>query len=494
MKDILSDFIRDKSYEQLYSESELQGISALVWSVIHDRQDIPLSTRALFEKSAKSVILSNDRLIFDTAKQVQLFEKNGIGCAVLKGVAVGAYYPSPVIRRAGDIDIYVHDPSEFKEAAQLLADNGFVREEKSYSLHHVGFTGPDGIETELHSMLVEPFDDRHINEMAADFEKNLTYTRVQVRDNLFLPVLSEKDNAAYLVLHLLSHFLGEGMSLRQLIDISVLFNDIQNDKWQGFFRDFMTEAGLKSFATAVCGYCQKHLGLRQNPMSLYMNQYDETMESQIEKAIEGGDFGHHGAEKMAVPSKSLWATFITQVKRQYPDGWKKPVIRPFLCIRVGIGFIRNNRKIRHVSTMSVLKDAKNRGKEAGYLKVFSDDDTFTATASGNSMWPFIEDGDRISISPVSRPPEKYDIVLYSRDNGMLVLHRVIKVSADGYYIAGDNQTELEGPVTMDMIQGILKGFYHNGKYTKASFLRGRLWAALRPLRKAYRGVKNAFKG
>lgn len=484
---------------KLYEETRRQGISALVYDEICNETDIPDDVRQDFIRTSKQTILSNDRLIFETARQVRLLTDNGIRCAVLKGAAVAAYYSSPVLRRAGDIDIYVPDSDQFEKAGQVLSDNGFIREQESYSLHHVGFMGESGIETELHSALVEPFDDDHINGMIQAFEENLTYTEVMVRDGLKLPALSDKNNAVYLMLHLLSHFLGEGISVRQLVDISVIFNHINDEKSRRYFSDFMIQAGLKTFAVTVCGYCQRYLGLSpdNNPMAEWDSEYGAHEDAFCDIIEHSGDFGHNGAQRMAVPSdtsvKALWATFITQVRRQHPFAWKDPIKRPFLCIMVLIGFIRNNRKIRNVSTSSVIHDAMHRGREAGDLKVFKDDDAIVSKATGNSMWPFITDGAEVYISPVRRRLHRLDTVLYRRDNGMLVLHRIIKIKKDGYYMCGDNQTDLEGPVSHDSICGILKGYRRNGRYIRAGHLSGKIWALLRPIRKLYRSIKNASK-
>ena len=39
-----------------------------------------------------------------------------------------------------------------------------------------------------------------------------------------------------------------------------------------------------------------------------------------------------------------------------------------------------------------------------------------------------------------------DIILYRREQGILVLHRICRITSDGFYLVGDNQTEIEGPL------------------------------------------------
>ena len=50
------------------------------------------------------------------------------------------------------------------------------------------------------------------------------------------------------------------------------------------------------------------------------------------------------------------------------------------------------------------------------------------TVTGNSMSPFLKDKrDKAVLSPITKKPKKDDVVLYLRDNGTYVLHRIFKV-------------------------------------------------------------------
>ena len=49
-----------------------------------------------------------------------------------------------------------------------------------------------------------------------------------------------------------------------------------------------------------------------------------------------------------------------------------------------------------------------------------------------------------------------DVVLYRRDRSILVLHRIDKITEEGFFMVGDNQWEIEGPLRSDQIIGKLK--------------------------------------
>ena len=86
------------------------------------------------------------------------------------------------------------------------------------------------------------------------------------------------------------------------------------------------------------------------------------------------------------------------------------------------------------------------------------------TNVGTSMLPLLrERRDIIEIRPLAdRRPQKYDVLLYKRGS-MYILHRVLKVSEDGYVIAGDHNTFVERDVTDDMILGRMTRIIRDGR-------------------------------
>lgn len=87
-------------------------------------------------------------------------------------------------------------------------------------------------------------------------------------------------------------------------------------------------------------------------------------------------------------------------------------------------------------------------------KIVASGGSMAFVPSGKSMLPTIRDRkDMVTISPAN-DIKKYDIVLYRRKNGKVVLHRVVKVlENDTYMMCGDSQFLLEYPVARKDIVG-----------------------------------------
>ena len=85
------------------------------------------------------------------------------------------------------------------------------------------------------------------------------------------------------------------------------------------------------------------------------------------------------------------------------------------------------------------------------------------TVTGNSMYPMLRNcRDQVELIPVADRQKKTDIILYRRDNGQYILHRIVAMTQDGYVCCGDNQSEKEF-VRHDQLLAVVDGFIRNDK-------------------------------
>ena len=109
---------------------------------------------------------------------------------------------------------------------------------------------------------------------------------------------------------------------------------------------------------------------------------------------------------------------------------------------------------------------------------------------GYSMYPlFVPGRDEALIAPVQvNALKRGDVVLYRRENSILVLHRIWKRSGKQFYLVGDNQREIEGPLRPEQMKGILIGIIRKGTQFSVQhpiycILSG-IWLRFRPFRPA----------
>lgn len=125
-------------------------------------------------------------------------------------------------------------------------------------------------------------------------------------------------------------------------------------------------------------------------------------------------------------------------------------------------------------------------------ELFKQDKHVTIAACGTSMYPFIRDG----IDSIELRRGRYeeitrgDIALVLRKSGEYVLHRVIRKSADEFYIIGDNQNWIEGPLVPEQFIAVATSIFRKHRKIHCGSLLWRfmshIWLGLIP----YRGKIN----
>ncbi len=83
---------------------------------------------------------------------------------------------------------------------------------------------------------------------------------------------------------------------------------------------------------------------------------------------------------------------------------------------------------------------------------------------GISMLPLIRQGKDSVVLTNIRDIKKYSIVLYVRDDGAYVLHRVVAVKNGKYDMCGDNQCFIEKGIRPDQVRATVAGFYRGEEY------------------------------
>ena len=147
-----------------------------------------------------------------------------------------------------------------------------------------------------------------------------------------------------------------------------------------------------------------------------------------------------------------------------------------------------NRKIIDTREyVSVLRELTEEGKEV------------SMRIAGNSMVPFlVHERDYIYFKKPDRILRKGDMVFYQRRDGSFVMHRICKVKDGQYYMVGDGQTVIEGPIEEYQIFALITQVNRKGKISKPGdfcwdFFE-KIWINLIPYRPILSKIYRAFMG
>ena len=125
--------------------------------------------------------------------------------------------------------------------------------------------------------------------------------------------------------------------------------------------------------------------------------------------------------------------------------------------------------------VSVLKELVEEGREVSMI------------ISGSSMSPFLcHERDRVFFKAPDRPLRVGDMVFFQRRSGQYVLHRICRIKDGSYYIVGDAQTAIEGPVAREQIFALVTKVQRKGRILAPGDFSweffARVWVRLIPLR------------
>lgn len=114
------------------------------------------------------------------------------------------------------------------------------------------------------------------------------------------------------------------------------------------------------------------------------------------------------------------------------------------------------------------------------------------TVTGFSMYPLLRGGSDDVVLTKPRSLKKYDVVLYKRENGDYVFHRIIKIKGESLIIAGDNETKKEKNVSSSAVIAKMKSFIRSGKTHMSSAIWHqiycRIWLFIFPARHVAAGI------
>lgn len=123
--------------------------------------------------------------------------------------------------------------------------------------------------------------------------------------------------------------------------------------------------------------------------------------------------------------------------------------------------------------------------------VIKNDGKVSIIASGVSMEPFIKNKkDVVTLMEARRKLRKGDVPLYRRDNGKVVLHRVIGEDKNGYIMRGDNQWTNEYGIKDENILALLYSVKKGSREFKKDSAFCRLYEFFLPLIRLLKKSKN----
>ncbi|MBQ7454915.1 MAG: nucleotidyltransferase family protein [Clostridia bacterium] len=273
-----------------------------------------------------SVMASNIRVLNAHAEATGILRD--IPFVTIKGCASASYYPQPVKRPMGDVDVYA-DPAWHDTAVRRLEENGWKDMKEAHERHR-SFS-KNGILLELHHEIKgvpnAPDGIATASKTAEAKVRKLLSGLVSAGRALETqhgPVLIPDDfhHGLVMLLHIAGHMVNNaGIGLRHLCDWAVYVSRVDLAQ----FRAQLADVGLWTFACQLTAVSSKYLGLPSRPWAGSFP--DEFLDALMEDILAAGNFGRK-LSGMA-PARNLWENGAVRMTRErYPITQKHPVLLP----------------------------------------------------------------------------------------------------------------------------------------------------------------------
>lgn len=231
-------------------------------------------------------IASNINLMWEQQRLSEIL--NGIPFFVIKGSCAAIYYPDPIRRTLGDIDLLVN-PTYFKAAYDTLKEAGYSTSEiiDGEDIRHIRFKR-NRIVIELHkrfatlnSAVQEKLLDQWLYSASPIIGGFGKYT---------FPMLPDELNGLVLLTHINQH-LEEGIGLRHIIDwVMYVRHSISDQNWPSF-KGKTDQLGLTILAKAIARFGQIYTGL--NMEITWCKDIDDRIVGELYQYVfETGNFGY----------------------------------------------------------------------------------------------------------------------------------------------------------------------------------------------------------
>lgn len=286
--------------DEIYKISCKQGISGIVFLPIKqlykskkinmqkeffDRWEANFLTLAIGQIKKRAII----------SKVVEELKENSISAYVLKGDTVAKYYKEPLSRISGDTDIYVGS-EQLEKAEKIFEKCGFVVCARSPMEHHTVCRHAIGGSVDLHLT----FHDDCYEEKFFKGYTEITESGVDCQiDKYIYTTLGATDNAIFLFLHWVKHFLSCGTGIRQIMDFFLFWKGNKTEINISKFKQMLDDLGFSKLYAASVYIALEYLQFDKTEIDTFDFEIDNFFVKWLLMDIEkGGVFGKIEQKKL----------------------------------------------------------------------------------------------------------------------------------------------------------------------------------------------------
>lgn len=314
----------EDEWQQLYDIAEKQSLIGICFAGVQKLCDFENESYCGMNESqyltwmgVTAVIQQKNQILDEQCATLQKrLSIDGLRSCILKGQGVALLYSESLrgLRQPGDIDIWIDAPKEkVIEYVMRLAPT------KQFDQKHIHFNCFEDTDVEAHWIPVK----RHNplwNRILKNYFNQERKRQFHYRENgLCVPTFDFQ--VVHQLLHVYSHYVYEGVGLRQMMDLyfaqlacrNCAENSVEYKKYHEIVRLFR-RLGLQKFVAATQWVLQEVFGMSENIMLCAPNEKEGR--KLLDEIMIGGNFGHHD-ERNYVKNESFVHRFFRRWGRKF---------------------------------------------------------------------------------------------------------------------------------------------------------------------------------
>lgn len=265
------------NFAALLREAQRQAVDGLLYAL--PQLSVGEAERPLLKQWIGGLFpleMANRQMNQVVVELARAFDAAHLRYVLLKGQSCAAVYPRPLLRRAGDIDIYLA-PQHFEEAKCVLQNLGFVFDHQTL-LHEV--FERKGVTVELHRALQPmqwPPAVQHLKQMMHKEVDTVGEWQHFVEINGYnVPILPPHLNVVLLTAHIMVHATHLGIGLRQLVDWGMVLTTYGHRLDRALLKNALSQLHLTRFYRILSAFSVEYLGFSARHFDLSLLEKDNS--------------------------------------------------------------------------------------------------------------------------------------------------------------------------------------------------------------------------
>ena len=237
------------------------------------------------------------------------FTERGFRSVLLKGQGVADFYPNPLHRNPGDIDLWVIGNT--KEVRNVVCGE-LKAEDMTY--HHIGVHEKGNVELEVHttpSWMYSYPRNKVLQKLFREWSNHCQ--EISLSDEGKVSIPSDEMNRVFLLVHMYRHVLSEGIGLRQMMDYALLLKRCCSDAEREIFCNQVKRLNMYRFTGAVMFVMREVFGLDDDLLLVPADV--KRGRKLLDSIMEGGNFGHYDKSIDKSINSDSAMSFLTRNKR-----------------------------------------------------------------------------------------------------------------------------------------------------------------------------------